>query len=103
LNIFHIDESRETLQKIIAFRKFLQINLIVVLFEVERLAALGPHTRLIEGVAMEVNNFHNESTLGVHKLPPHYNLYDERRLASFDKIQLVGGNVFCDDDDVMCS
>jgi len=47
---------------------------------------------------MEVDNFHNESTLGVHKLPPHYNLYDESRLASFDKIQWVGGDVIFNGD-----
>ncbi|MBR5079276.1 MAG: hypothetical protein IKX30_11105 [Victivallales bacterium] len=47
---------------------------------------------------MEVDNFHNESALGLCKLPPHYNLNDKRPLASFDKNQLVGGNAIFDGD-----
>ena len=93
LIVFHIDKRREALQQIIAFRKFLQINLIVVFLKTERGAFSGRLACFVEGVAMEVDNFHNESALGLCKLPPHYNLNDKRPLASFDKNQLVGGKV----------
>ena len=98
LIVFHIDKRREALQQIIAFRKFLQINLIVVFLKTERGAFSGRLACFVEGVAMEVDNFHGVYAYGLCKLPPQYNLNDERRLASFDKNQLVGGNVIFDDE-----
>ena len=92
LVVFHIDERGEALQKIIAFRKFLQINLVVVLFETERGAFPGGLACFVEDVAMEINDFHRMLLLGLCKLPPHYNLYSKGTLASFDENHLIWFN-----------
>ena len=75
LVVLHIDERGEALQKIIAFRKFLQINLVVVLFETERGAFPGGLACFVEDVAMEIDDFHGLLLFGLCKLPPHHNLY----------------------------